>query len=214
MVKTMMRQAVPLQPMEDDGGADIHLQPMEDLTLQQGSVERTENICFGRGDENRLRNHKGTLNKEVWEEILVLPLEKWDRDFMYRDRKQYPHDFNKQSYGLRTLVEEDGVREHLGKLDTHKSMGPDGMYPQVLRDLEDIIDRQLSIIFERSWRTGEVPEDWRKANATPVFKKGKKEDPENYKLVSLISISGKVMEQLILGAINKHVEEKKVIGSG
>jgi len=33
----------------------------------------------------------------------------------------------------------------------------------------------LSIIFERSWRTEEVPKDWRRANVTPIFKKGKKE---------------------------------------
>jgi len=44
------------------------------------------------------------------------------------------------------------------------------------------------IIYERSCRTEEVPEDWRKANVTPVFKKGKKEDPGNYRLVSLTSI--------------------------
>ena len=71
----------------------------------------------------------------------------------------------------------------------------------------------ISIIFERSWRTGEVPEDWRKANVTPIFKKGKKEDPGNYRPVSLTSIPGKVMEQLILEAIIKQVEEKKVIRS-
>ncbi|GAB0176007.1 mitochondrial enolase superfamily member 1 [Grus japonensis] len=112
------------------------------------------------------------------------------------------------------LVEEDRVREHLGKLDIHKSMSPDGMHPRVLRELADVIARLLSIIFERPWRTGEVPEDWRKANVTPVFKKGKKEDAGNYRPVSLTSIPGKVMEQLILGVINKHVEEKKVIRGG
>ncbi|GAB0188304.1 mitochondrial enolase superfamily member 1 [Grus japonensis] len=63
-------------------------------------------------------------------------------------------------------------------------------------------------------RTGAVPEDWRKANVTPVFKKGKKEDPGNYRPISLTSIPGKVVEQLILDVISKHVEEKKVIGSG
>ncbi|GAB0184761.1 hypothetical protein GRJ2_000941400 [Grus japonensis] len=72
----------------------------------------------------------------------------------------------------------------------------------------------LSIIFERSWRIGEVPEDWRKANVTPVFKKSKKKDPGNYRPVSLTSLPGKVMEQLILDVISKHVEEKKVIKSG
>jgi len=44
----------------------------------------------------------------------------------------------------------------------------------VLRELADVIAEPLSIIFERSWRTGQVSEDWRNANATPVFKKGKK----------------------------------------
>ncbi|GAB0209347.1 mitochondrial enolase superfamily member 1 [Grus japonensis] len=49
---------------------------------------------------------------------------------------------------------------------------------------------------------------------TLVFEKGNKEDPGNYRPVSLTSIPGKVMEQLILGVINKHVEEKVVIRSG
>jgi len=77
----------------------------------------------------------------------------------------------------------------------------------------DVIAEPLSIIFERSWRTGEVPEDWRKANVTPVFKKSKKEDPGNYRPVSLTSIPGKVMEQLIPEVIIKQVKEKKVIRS-
>jgi len=108
------------------------------------------------------------------------------------------------------LVEEDWVRDHLSKLDTHKSTDPNGMHSRVLRELSDVIAEPLSIIFERSWRI-EVPEDWRKASVTAVFKKGKKKDPGNYRLVSLTSIPGKVMEQLILDVISKQVEEKKVI---
>jgi len=111
------------------------------------------------------------------------------------------------------LVEEDCVRDRLSDLDAHKSMGPDGMHPRVLREQADVIAETLSIIFERSWRAGEVPKDRRKANVTPIFKKCKKEDPGNYRPVSLTSIPGKMMEQLILEVINKQVEEKKVIRS-
>jgi len=53
----------------------------------------------------------------------------------------------------------------------------------VLRELADVIAKPRSIIFERSQRTGEVPEDWRKASVNPVFKKDKEEDPRNYRLV-------------------------------
>ncbi|KGL72651.1 RNA-directed DNA polymerase from mobile element jockey, partial [Tinamus guttatus] len=108
-------------------------------------------------------------------------------------------------------VEEDWVREHLRNLDTHKSMGPDGMQPRVLQELADVIAKLLSIIFERSWRTGEVPEDWRKASVTPVFKKGKKEEAGNYRPVSLTSVPGKVMERLILATVSGHMEDKKVL---
>jgi len=92
-------------------------------------------------------------------------------------------------------------------------MCPDGMYPPVLRELADVIADPLSIIFERSWRTGEVPEDWRKVIITPVFKTGNKQDPGNYRPVSLTSILGKMMEQLMLEVIIKQVEERKVIRS-
>ncbi|PKU46082.1 rna-directed dna polymerase from mobile element jockey- hypothetical protein [Limosa lapponica baueri] len=111
-------------------------------------------------------------------------------------------------------VGEDWVRDHLAKLDFHKSMGPNGMHPRVLRELADVIAEPLSIIFEKSWRTGEVPEDWRKANITPVYKKGKKEDPGNYRTISLTSVPGKIMERLVLNLISKHIEDQEVIGSG
>ncbi|KFP07012.1 RNA-directed DNA polymerase from mobile element jockey, partial [Calypte anna] len=103
------------------------------------------------------------------------------------------------------------VRDQLSNLDIHKSMGPDGMHPRVLRELAEVIARPLSIIFSKSWVTGEVPEDWRIANVTPVYKKGKKEDPGNYRPVSLTSIPGKVMEQLVLLTISRHIKDMGVI---
>jgi len=60
-------------------------------------------------------------------------------------------------------------------------------------------------------RTGDVLEDWRIANVTLVFKNGKEEDLGNYRPVSLTSVPGNAMEQLVLDAISKQLEEKKVI---
>ncbi|KAK4827896.1 hypothetical protein QYF61_022319 [Mycteria americana] len=82
---------------------------------------------------------------------------------------------------------------------------------RVLKELADVLTKPLSIIYQQSWLTGEVPADWRLANVTPIFKKGRKEDPGNYRPVSLTSVPGKLMEQIILSAITRHVENNQGI---
>ncbi|KAK4821662.1 LOW QUALITY PROTEIN: hypothetical protein QYF61_027130 [Mycteria americana] len=95
--------------------------------------------------------------------------------------------------------------------DTQKSMGLDGIHPRVLRELAEVLTKPLSILYQQSWLTGEVPVDWRLANVTPIYKKGWKEDPGNYRPVSLTLLPGRVMEQIILSAIMQHVQDNQVI---
>ncbi|PKU48788.1 rna-directed dna polymerase from mobile element jockey-like [Limosa lapponica baueri] len=90
-------------------------------------------------------------------------------------------------------------------------MGPDGIHLRVLRELVEVLEEPLSIIYQQSWQTGEVPADWRLANVTPIHKKGRKDDPGNYRPVSLTSVPGKVMEQIILSAIMQCMTDAQVI---
>ncbi|KAK4830064.1 hypothetical protein QYF61_008402 [Mycteria americana] len=96
------------------------------------------------------------------------------------------------------IIQGEMVSDLLHHLDTHKSMGPDEIHPRVLKELAEVPTKPLSTIYQQSWLTREVPAVWRLANVMPIFKKGRKEDPGNYRPGSLTSVLGKLMEQIIL----------------
>ncbi|KFO99550.1 hypothetical protein N300_13699, partial [Calypte anna] len=105
------------------------------------------------------------------------------------------------------VILKDTVSDLLRCLDPHKSMGPDGIHPRVMKELVEELAKPLAIIYQQSWLTGDIPDDWKLANVTPIHKKGWKEDPGNYRPVSLTSVPGRVMEQVILSAITQHLQD-------
>ncbi|WP_237584555.1 hypothetical protein, partial [Salmonella sp. gx-f5] len=54
-------------------------------------------------------------------------------------------------------IHEELVGDLLRHLDVHKSMGLDGIHPRVLRELAEELAKPLSIIYQQSWLSGEVP---------------------------------------------------------
>ena len=83
------------------------------------------------------------------------------------------------------MIQEETVRDLLLQLACQKSMGPDEIHLRVLRELVEVIAEPLSIIYQCSLLKGEVPEDWRLVNVTPIYKEGCKEDRGNYRPASL-----------------------------
>lgn len=81
------------------------------------------------------------------------------------------------------------------------------MSPRTLMGCTAATER-LVLIFKQSWWLDEVPEDSRKENVAPNFKK----DPGSYRLPNLTLMPRQVMEQVILENISRDMEDTKVVG--
>uniref|UniRef100_A0A3B3SN42 Reverse transcriptase domain-containing protein n=1 Tax=Paramormyrops kingsleyae TaxID=1676925 RepID=A0A3B3SN42_9TELE len=105
-----------------------------------------------------------------------------------------PISTNTASSMTNICITEADVVLSLAKLKINKSQGPDGILPIVLKEMRDIISQLLTSIFQKSLSAGVVPSDWKYANITPIFKKGDRSNPANYRPISLTSITGRIME--------------------
>ncbi|CAM5124933.1 unnamed protein product [Natator depressus] len=110
-------------------------------------------------------------------------------------------------------IGKEQVKNDLDKFDVFKSPGPDETRPGTMKELTEEISEAFASIFEKSWKTGEIPEDWKRAHIVLIYKKRNKGNPGNYRPVSLTSVPGKIMEQIIKESICKHLEDNKVISN-
>ena len=112
---------------------------------------------------------------------------------------------------MRFEVEE--VERKLKNIKADGAPGPDRVWSKVLHTMADILAGPLAIIYNKLMEEGDVPNIWRMANVCPIFKKGSKGDPANYRPVSLTCVVGKVMESLIRDKIVEHLERNTLIRS-
>ena len=99
----------------------------------------------------------------------------------------------------------DAVKKKLQQLKPNKSPGPDTHHPRIFKEISDSIAEPLSKVFNKSLDEGKLPNKWKQANITPIFKKGEKDKPSNYRPVSLTSIVCKVMETIIRDLVVEHM---------
>ena len=104
-----------------------------------------------------------------------------------------------------------GIKKKILELKKESAPGPDGITPQLLQELAEEIAPALVIIFTKSMDEGVVPPGWKDANVTPIFKKGSKSTPSNYRPVSLTAVVCKVMESLIRDEITEHLNVNKLL---
>ena len=97
------------------------------------------------------------------------------------------------------------IEAKLSKLNPCSSPGPDGIHPCVLLETRHVICTPLAVLFRKMLELGVVPHDWKLGRVVPIFKKGDKKDPGNYRPVNLTSVLCKVLESLIRDRLLDHL---------
>ena len=103
------------------------------------------------------------------------------------------------------------VKQGLENLDECKAAGPDEIPSIILKRCANELSAPLLHLFRKTLVTGSLPAEWKKATITPIFKKGLRHRPSNYRPVSLTSQVCKVMERIIRINIVSHLEMNELI---
>ena len=102
-------------------------------------------------------------------------------------------------------ITEEHVEKAINVLKPGKSQGPDNFHPKFLMETKHQVKMPLKTIFNKSLNESKLPDIWKTANVSAIFKKGEKQKPENYRPISLTSVPGKLMERIIRDAIVTHM---------
>ena len=113
-------------------------------------------------------------------------------------------DISQESLSDFSFTKED-VLQKLKSLKINKSPGPDGHHPHVLKEVAEALADPLTSVLNKILSTGTLPQSWKDATVTPIFKKGKKSSPGNYRSVNLTSVICKLMESLVCDHIVRHM---------
>ena len=108
-------------------------------------------------------------------------------------------------------ISKEGVRAQLERIKIHKAFGPDELPNRVLRELRNELAGPLTAIFRQSLETSQLPDDWRNAYITLIFKKGNRHESSNYRPVSLTSVCCKLLEHIVCSHIREHLDVNNVL---
>ena len=104
-----------------------------------------------------------------------------------------------------------GVEKLLRQINPNKASGPDEVPARVLKECSHELAPLITILFNKSLLEGKIPDDWKEANITAVFKKGDRNLPSNYRPVSLTCLICKLQEHILVSSIMKHLDSHNIL---
>ncbi|KAI5748494.1 hypothetical protein M8J77_026153 [Diaphorina citri] len=98
------------------------------------------------------------------------------------------------------------IRRAVGQLKNNKSAGSDAITAELLKGGGETIINMFTALFKKVWEEKHVPKDWTDAIVVPLHKKGKKSVCDNYRGISLLSVPGKVLANVLCNRLRPFID--------
>ena len=159
-----------------------------------------------------LKDEQNTLTSDPVKKANLIH-KQFDSVFSDDSIKTTPDFVNEERLPTMTSIKitRNGILKLLLNIDPNKAVGPDQIPGNFLKLCANEIADMYVVLFQASLDQGIVPPDWKIANIVPLFKKGDKSLPENYRPISLTSLSCKVLEHVVHSSIMTHLEKHRVL---
>ena len=199
-------------------------------SIRKAQWDYVENILVESFDKNDTKPFWKFIKAKRQDNVGVAPIK--DQGILYSENEDKAELINKQFESVFTredvtnipqlegtpytdisdlVITTLGVEKLLKDLATSKASGPDLIPNRFLKECATEIAPILQAIFTQSLETGELPDDWRNANVSPLFKKGDRHLAVNYRPVSLTCVACKLMEHIITKHILDHCDTYNII---
>ena len=141
----------------------------------------------------RVNNKTVTVGKEIANALN----DQFQSVFVDESSNSELPEFKKRTYETISDISfwPEKVVEYLINMKPDKSQGNDNIHPFIVQKCAKSLASPISIIFQRSFDQGELPSSWLEANVTPLFKKGSRSEPANYRPISLTSVICKTISR-------------------
>lgn len=114
---------------------------------------------------------------------------------------------NKEEEGKEEITRED-LMEIVRKMKRAKAPGENGIENEAWRYMSKEIGEELWKLINKIWKGEGIPKDWNRGIICPIYKKGEKDEPKNYRGITFMDTAYKTYANLLNARLGKEVENK------